>query len=177
MPLEAAAVFGAAVQLPMFDRAEPEAWFTLSDANFGLSNVTDSENKYWYVLSKFDSATLKKLSTFLKLPRGSDPYQEIRDKLCQTYEPPLEQKLDALLSLTDIGDERPVEFGLEIQRLIAGATTDDVMKRIFVRCLPPTVVTAINTSLTGNFDLVILAADRAWTAAAETTSVSVSAVS
>ena len=121
IPMDAAAVFGAAVQLPTFDRSEPEAWFALADANFGLRGVTDSKIKYWYVLSKFDSAALKKLSTFLKRPRGADPYRELREKLCQTYEPPIEQKLDTFLSLAEMSDERPVEFGLDIQRLTSEA--------------------------------------------------------
>ena len=173
-----AGVFGATIQLPMFDRSEPDAWFALADANFGLRKITESQTKYWYVLSKFDSTMLKKLATFLKLPRGEDPYQKLRDKLCQTFEPPLEQKLDALLSLTEIGDERPVEFGLEIQRLLANATTDDIAKRIFLRCLPQSVVTAINSSVSGNFESVMLAADRAWTTSASATSTaSVSAIS
>ena len=34
--------------------------------------MTDSRTKFWYVLSKFDAATLRKLSTFLKEPRGED---------------------------------------------------------------------------------------------------------
>ena len=101
----------------MFDKAEPDAWFILAEANFNLRKVTDSSTKYWYVLSKFDATTLRKLSTFLKLPRGDDPYQELRDKLCEMFEPPLEQKLDTFLALTDIGDKHPAEFGLEIQRL------------------------------------------------------------
>ena len=112
--VDAASVFGAAVQLPMFDRAEPDAWFILADANFNLRKVTDPSTKYWYVLSKFDAATLRKLSTFLKQPRGADPYRELREMLCKTYEPPMEQKLDALLALTEIGDERPSEFVLEL---------------------------------------------------------------
>ena len=87
--VDAAAVFGASVQLPMFDKSEPEAWFILAEANFNLRKVTDSKTKYWYVLSKFDAITLRKLSTFLKLPQGDDPYQELRDKLCETFEPPL----------------------------------------------------------------------------------------
>ena len=77
--LEAATVFGASVQLPMFDQTEPDAWLILADANFYLRGVTDSRTKYWYVLSKFDATTLKKLSTFLQLPRGNDSYQELRE--------------------------------------------------------------------------------------------------
>ena len=164
VPLDAAAVFGASVQLPAFDKAEPDAWFVLAEANFNLRKVTDSHTKFWYVLSKFDSQTLRKLATFLKEPRGEDPYKELRDMLCLTYEPPLEQKLNAFLSLSSIGDERPSEFALEIRRLASAASMDDMMKRVFVRCLPAPIVTAITGSLSGSFQAVATAADRAWMA-------------
>ena len=120
-----AAVFGATVQLPAFDKVEPETWFTVADANFALRKVTDANTKYYYVLSKLDASTLRKLSAFLKRPRSADPYQDIRRQLCRTYEPPMEQKLNTLLAICDMGDERPMEFALELQRLAAEATVDD----------------------------------------------------
>ena len=150
----------------MFDRAEPDAWFILAEAHFNLRGVTDSKTKYWYVLSKFDPPTLRKLSTFLQSPRGSDPYQELRQMLCQTYEPPMEQKIDAFLGLAEMGDDRPSEFGLEIQRLTPKASMDDLRKRVFVRCLPKAIRSAITGSLEGEFQAVVRAADKAWTAAA-----------
>ena len=122
VPLDAA-VFGATVQLPSFDKIKPEAWFAVADANFVLRKVTESVTKYFYVLSKLDAITLRKLSAFLKRPRGSDPYNEVRRQLCRTFEPSMEQKLDALLAVTTIGDEQPMEFGLELQRLLGEATT------------------------------------------------------
>ena len=164
--LDATVVFGATVQLPMFDKAEPDAWFLLADANFNLQNMTDPRTKYWYVLSKFDPTTLRKLSTFLKEPRGEDPYQELREKLCETFEPPMEQKLDAFLTMSSIRDERPFEFGLELERLTMSASMDDMRKRVFVRCLLATLTSSITGSLTGKFRDVVKAADRTWTAAA-----------
>ena len=172
--LDAATVFGASVQLPMFDRTEPDTWFILADANFNLRGVTDSRTKYWYVLSKFDATTLRKLSTFLQLPTGNDPYKELREMLCQTYEPLLEQKIDAFLELKEIGEERPSEFGLELQRLTAKASMDDVRKRVFLHCLPKTIVTAIRGSLEGDFQTVVKAANRVWTAASTSAEVSLS---
>ena len=107
-----AAVFGATVQLPPFDKIEPESWFAVADANFALRRVTDKTTKYYYVLSKLDLTTLRKLSAFLKRPRRTDPYNEIRWQLCKAFEPSMEQKLDALLATTSMGDEWPMEFGL-----------------------------------------------------------------
>ena len=43
--VDAATVFGASVQLPTFDRTEPDAWFILANANFNLRKVTDSRTK------------------------------------------------------------------------------------------------------------------------------------
>ena len=151
-----AAVFGATVQLPTFDKLEAETWFAVEDANFALRRVTDPLTKYYYVLSKLDASTLRKLSAFMKQPRGADPYMEIKEVLCEAYEPPLEQKLDAMLALTDIGDERPKEFGLELKRLASDASRDDILKRIFVHCLPERIVTAITTSRDGKLDAVIV---------------------
>ena len=178
-PYDAAAVFGASVQLPSFDKVDPETWFTVADANFALRKVTDPKMKYYYVLSKLDAASLRQLAAFLKEPKGDDPYQEIKNELCEAYEAPLEEKLDALFALTDIGDDRPRRFGKEVQRLAADASRDDMLKRIFVRCLPQRIVTAITSSLGCKLDVVIDAADKAWTASATgpNASASVTAVS
>ena len=163
-------VYGATVQLPTFDKLEPRAWFRIADANFGIRRVTDSVTKYYYVLSKLDSETLRKLSAFLDRPLGSDPYTDIRKQLCKTFEPPLEAKLDAFLATNDAGDERPAAFGLELQRLLANATTDDLCKRVFLRSLKPSIVTAITSSLSADFETVMAAADKAWTAASSSES-------
>ena len=159
-------VYGATVQLPTFDKLEPRAWFRIADANFGIRRVTDPVTKYYYVLSKLDSETLRKLSAFLDLPLRADPYSDLRQKLCATFEPPLEAKLDAFLATNDAGDERPAQFGLELQRLLANATTDDLCKRVFLRSIKPSIVTAITGSLSGSFETVMAAADKAWMAAA-----------
>ena len=173
-----ATVCGASVQLPAFDKIEPESWFCVADANFALRKVTDSTTRYYYVLSKLDATTLRKLSAFLKRPRGDDPYQEIRRQLCRTFEPSMEQKLDTLLAINDMGDERPMEFGLELQRLLGDASTGDILKRIFLRSAPPSITTAIKGSRNAKFEELLEAADDAWnTAAASSASASTSAVS
>ena len=170
--------FQASVQLPAFDKVDPETWFTVADANFALRKVTDATTKYYYVLSKLDAESLGQLSAFLKQPKSEDPYKEIKNEMCEAYEPPLEEKLDALFALTDLGDDRPRKFGKELQRLTADATLEDMLKRIFVRLLPQRIVKAITGSLGGNFENAITEADKAWMAAATSSAAaSVSAVS
>ena len=151
-----------AVQLPTFNRIAPTSWFHLEDANFHLRGITASDTKFWYVVSELDQETLSKLSSFLAKPRGKDPYSEIRDVLCRTFEPKLEQKLDALLSSSDLGDERPSEYALELRRLLSNASTEDILKRIFTRSLPKYLRDAISANADESFDGLAEAADRAW---------------
>ena len=155
-----------AVQLPAFNKLAPASWFHLADANFHLRGIVQSETKYWYIVSKLDADTLRKLSAFLASKKGADPYGKIRAILCDTYEPKLKQNLDALLESREIGDERPSEYALELHCLLANGTTDDILKRIFIRSLPKNLANAISPSSDGSFDALAKAEDKAWSLAA-----------
>ena len=146
MTYEGPVSHSVAVQLPTFNRTAPTAWFSLEDANFHLRGITQSDAKYWYVVSKLDPDRLMKLSVFLTRKRGADPYSEIRALLCRTYEPKMERKLDALLAVNDIWDERPSEYALELRRLLGEATLDNILKCLFVRSLPKHIANAISGS-------------------------------
>ena len=74
----------------------------------------------------------------------------------------MEQKLDALLAVNDIGDERQSEYALELRRLLGEATLDDILKRLFVRSLPKHLTNAISGSVDTSFDALVDAADKAW---------------
>ena len=107
-----------------------------------------------------------KLSAFLAKHKGQDPYQEIRDVLCGTYEPKPEQLLDTLLAISELGDERPAEFALELCRLCGTSTAEDFLKRIFLHSLPKQLFNAISGSMDESFDALAQAADREWTLSA-----------
>ena len=162
-----------AVQLPIFNRLAPTSWFYMADANFHLRNITTSETKFWYVVSKLDADTLRKMSAFLAKPRGKDPYAEIRTVLCGTFEPNLEQKLDALLAVSELGDERPSEFALELRRLLADAGVEEILKRIFFKAMPKHLRDAISGSTDESFDGLVKTADKAWALHASATSAAV----
>ena len=109
------------------------------------------------------------MSAFLGQARGEDPYAEIRVVLCKTYELRLEQKLDAFLASSDLGDERPAEYALELRRLLTNATLDDVLKRVFIRPLPKSLINAISGNLDHSFDSLVEAAEKAWAHSATVT--------
>ena len=150
-----------AVQFPTFNRLAPSVWFHLADANFHLRGIKQSDTKYWYVVSKLDPDTLRKLSAFLDQTKGDDPYAEIRAILCKTYEPKLQQKLDAFLSANDLGNERPSEYALELRRYLANAKLEDLLKQVFVRSLPKHLANAVSGIQDTSFDALVEAANRA----------------
>ena len=89
---------------------------------------------------KLDPKMLRKLSAFLEKPKTCDPYAEICSVLCKRYKPTMEQKLDELLASTDLGDDRPAEYTMELRCLLANAGTEDILKQIFLRSLPKTII-------------------------------------
>ena len=62
-----------------------------------------------------------------------------------------------------MGDERPMEFALELQWLAAEATVDDFLKRIFLRSLPSSIAISIRSCHGAKFEALAEAADDAWT--------------
>ena len=67
-----------------------------------------------------------------------------------------------------MGDERPIEFPLELQRLAAEATVDDFLKRIFLRSVLSSIKTSNSCSRKVKFEALAEAADDAWMTVAAT---------
>ena len=162
---------GVAVQLPTFMKASPAAWFRLCDANFFIRKVTDPETKYWYIVSKLDEETLRKIHAFLEKPLSKDPYRDIKERLCESFEPTVEQHLDALLAASTMGSEKPSNFMAELDRLASGLTIDDVKRRLYIRALPERISTAIS-HLSGTTGDLVKAADKSWSQAGDPAAVS-----
>ena len=104
------AAHGVSIQLPVFTRSSPKSWFTIIEANFHVRGVSMPDTKYWHAVSKLDADTLEEIQEFLATDRGKDPYQELKEHLCEVFEPTQQQKLDQFLSMTVMGEKRPSAF-------------------------------------------------------------------
>ena len=156
------AAHGVSIQLPVFTRSSPKSWFTIIEANFHVRGVSTPDTKYWHAVSKLDADTLEEIQEFLATDRGKDPYQELKEHLCEVFEPTQQQKLDQFLSTTVMGEKRPSAFLRELERMVAGIPVSQIVRRVFTRSLLPRIATAIAGNTNSTIKEIGKAADQAW---------------
>ena len=97
------AAHGVSIQLSVFTRSSLKSWFTIIKANFHVRGISMPDTKYLHAVSKLDADTLEEIQEFLATDRGKDPYQELKEHLCEVFEPTQQQMLDQFLSTTVMG--------------------------------------------------------------------------
>ena len=140
-----AAVSSTAVTLPQFWKDNPKAWYKRIEAQFQLKNITTPDTKVNHILAKLDGPVTEGLMDILEEegPTTQGTYDAIKRRLCRIYELTPEQRADRLLEMAALGDRRPTELMQEILKLAGKEDIKFLIKRIFMRCLPNNVRTAI----------------------------------
>ena len=109
-PVAEPAAHGVSVQLPVFTRNSLKSWFTIIEANFHVRGVSTPDTKYWHAVSKLDADTLEEIQEFLAMDHGKDPYQELKEHLCEVFEPTQQQKLDQVPLDDSYGGKKAIRF-------------------------------------------------------------------
>ena len=73
-------------------------------------------NDFRQVAARAEAETQEEIQEFLDSDLGKDPYQELRDHLCDAFEPTLEQKLNQFLGISSMRDRKPSTFIRELDR-------------------------------------------------------------
>ena len=134
-----AIVMASSVQLPMFSRDDPEAWFMHTDNEFALRSITAETTKFTYLVSKLDNQTQRHVRANIISPHASQPYTHLKNILLQNFGLSEKDRANQLLDDTPQGDRSPTDIMMD---LIALARDDDikfVLKHLFLRKLPKEV--------------------------------------
>ena len=142
-----ASVCGATAQLPPFWKEDPEGWFLSIDAQFILKGIKEDSTKFYYALLKLDSEVAKEVRDIAKAAPEPTSYQQLKARLCRSYELTPEERADKILDSTSLGDRKPSQL---IRDLIhwKGDNNDEVflLRRIFMRCLPQEIRSVVSCS-------------------------------
>lgn len=164
-------VAAVTVKLPTFWSSNPRAWFVQADAQFAIRNIKEDQTKYYYVIAALDQDTAVRCVEFLERPPVSDVYRQLRDFLIRRFELSEEERGDRLLDIGDLGDRRPSELMDSILQLNGSAPQHFLLRRIFLRALPPALRNALATSTTEDLRDLAREADRALASTKKSTSV------
>jgi len=136
------------VKLPDFWSHKPRAWFTHAEAAFATYYVMDSRQKFNLVLPSLSEDALDGVSALVELPHLVQlPYEAIKERLLQIYQPDPWEQAGRLLSFRELGDLKPSQLMNSMLALLpCGETTGFLFKKIFLDRLPNDVRTHVQAA-------------------------------
>jgi len=133
----------SAVQIPIFNRADPSLWFIMCESTFALATpkpITESLTKYNYVVSHLPPEVATIVRDILMKPDEEDPYNNLKTTLVNRSGESSQQEIRQLLSGEELGDRKPSEL-LRIMKRRAETlkVPDSLMMELYLQRLPASV--------------------------------------
>lgn len=141
-PGPSSAADAVGIKLQEFWTNDPTNWFRVAEIHFSHQKVSDKQ-KYLLTLSALSPAACKKIDDFLQNPPTEYLYEALKSALLDRLAPSDERKLETLLSGQELGDGRPSEILRSIRALANNTVSDQIIRSLWVRRLPPIIKTAI----------------------------------
>ena len=153
-----------AVKLPSFWTACPIAWFIQAEAQFNTKNIKQDITKFEYVVASLPQEIILSVLDIIQNPTQQNSYTILKQALIDRHSISEERKLEELLSEAELGDRKPSEFYRHLELLAGTLATvgSALLKRLWMRKLPPTINIALVASGKENKNELIDIADKIW---------------
>ena len=122
--------------LPAFDKSAIEIWIRRVDSAFIRAGITQANEKFAFIESKFAVNEDPTVDKFLFGEPTAENWKLFCDYLKKRYGKTIRQKASAILEPISLDGRTPLQYLARLQQNCDGVTLDDVMKEICVRQLP-----------------------------------------
>jgi hypothetical protein len=120
------------VKLPAFWPANIAAWFASVEGIFELRNITSQRARYFNVLAALPEATVVLVADLIETnPLPADPFDWLKARLVTAHQLTDIQRVEKLLSLPAMGQQKPSELLAEMIRICPRGEENSV----FFNCL------------------------------------------
>lgn len=137
----------SAVQIPVYNRADPALWFIMCESTFSLAvpkAITESITKYNYVVSHLPPEIASLVRDVLMNPDPNDPYANLKKELISRSGESSTQEIRQLLSGEELGSRKPSELLRNMKRRAETLKVpDNLMLELFLQRLPTSVQTIL----------------------------------
>lgn len=156
----------ATLKLPPFWTINPEIWFHQAEAQFSISKVRADRLKYDHVIASLPLEVVLIISDVIENPPETNLYSNLKNKLIDRLTASEEQRLDKLLTGSEMGSRKPSVFFREMSFNVGGSAvvSQDLLLKLWKRRLPKTVSIALTASGQSKLDDVLTLADKVWEA-------------
>jgi hypothetical protein len=120
------------VKLPAFWPANIAPWFASVEGIFELRNITSQRARYFNVLAALPEATVVLVADLIETnPLPADPFDRLKARLVTAHQLKDIQRVEKLLSLPAMGQQKPSELLAEMIRICPRGEENSV----FINCL------------------------------------------
>lgn len=154
----------SSIKLPPFWISKPEIWFKQIEAQFSLSKINSDKTKYNLVITNLPFEIITNIYDIINDPPQNNMYKTIKETLIHRLTSSEEQRLDDLLSGSEMGDRKPSDFYRAMLTTAGGSqmVSTELLLKLWKRRLPKTILVSITASGKENINDILDLADKIW---------------
>ena len=139
-----APVSAVSIKIPPFWSNDPALWFSQVEAQFTLKGITSQLTKFHYIVASLEPQIALHVRPLILNPPASNPYDTLKILLLQSFTPSQQSRLQQVFSADSLGDMKPTELFLHLQKLLGESATDEsLLRNVFLLRLPLTIRTSL----------------------------------
>lgn len=161
--------YAVSLKLPTFWTEQPIIWFTQTEAQFVLRNISVDSTKYYHVVAALDQSTAKRVITVLSNPPADGKYQALKDILTKTYGLSAAERASQLLHLPGLGDGKPSEYMDNMLALLGAHTPCFLFRQLFTEQMPASMRPHLARIDVEDYRVLAQEADKLWYSHSSTT--------
>ena len=153
-----------AIKLPQLWEAEIGLWFGCVEAQFRSADFTSPHGKYDAIIRALNIEQLKRVEEVVVTRPIINPYDVLKNALCQAFEIPISRKLELFLNQDLILNEKPTDLLSKLKKLSGRDLSKDsafqpLLKRMFLNKLPTSVQQILTADLDSSVEILAKRAD------------------
>lgn len=130
------AIHNVTVKLPAFMETSVSNWFLIAEAQFHLRKITQSDTKYYHIISVLPTTVLDKLNQEIL---ATPDYQKLKDAIVERFEKSKPEMFAKMLSTTSMTG-KPSLFLQELTSIAEKiGVGEDLVKHQFLQAVPASI--------------------------------------
>ncbi|KAM8714773.1 hypothetical protein ACLKA7_001178 [Drosophila subpalustris] len=126
------------VQLPKFNKCNPQLWFAQLERVFRLNTISDDTDKFDLIVISLDEDVILDIEDLVAAPPQQDRYETLKARLLKKYAQTTEKKIQRLLQAKEMTGMKPTEMLAHMRRL-APSSLEPVIRSIFLQNIPSSI--------------------------------------
>lgn len=150
-------LFRVSIKIPPFWAEDPNIWFIKVESQFITCGITQDETKFHHIVAALDGKILQQVTEAVMNPPPGDKYKNLKQQLIQCFSDSEQKKLQKLLSLMELGDNKPSNLLNQLRALANNKVGEEMLKSLWMHRLPSHVNAILQASNVPLQELAILA--------------------